>query len=413
MKKQKINIIDSMCGTGKTTYMIHDTIKQYQEDGRKFIFITPYISEIKRVREFAIQKDVLVLEPYFKDGSTKLSDLKKLFAKGNNIATTHALFKNFDLEVIDIIRQNNYTLILDEVVDVVETVKITDDDLQLLKTEGFVHVEEDGLVTWNDGKNKDKYGDGNEYKGRFEDFRKLCLLGSVYQYKNSVFVYTFPISVFKAFKDVWILSYMFDAQVQYYYYQFHECEMTFYQMTKVDNKYKLINFTGNYDNDALKIKDLINIYEGKINFDATNLTTSYFEKASQEQLKILKNNITNYFRHITKSSSDEFLWTTLKSKKEKLKGNGYTKSFVELNLRATNDYRHTKNLAFVYDKHFNPLIKNFFIKRQVDVNEEKYALSELLQFIFRSRLRDSESINLYIPSARQRNILKNFLNIKK
>lgn len=39
---------------------------------------------------------------------------------------------------------------------------------------------------------------------------------------------------------------------------------------------------------------------------------------------------------------------------------------------------------------------------------QKYALSEMIQWIFRSRIRNNESINIYIPSSRMRNLLQNF-----
>lgn len=44
------------------------------------------------------------------------------------------------------------------------------------------------------------------------------------------------------------------------------------------------------------------------------------------------------------------------------------------------------------------------------LNQELYALSEMVQFIWRSRIRDSETIDLYIPSARMRNLLIRWLD---
>ena len=41
-------------------------------------------------------------------------------------------------------------------------------------------------------------------------------------------------------------------------------------------------------------------------------------------------------------------------------------------------------------------------------SEEAYALSEMIQFICRSAIRDDEQIYCYIPSERMRNLLKSY-----
>ena len=56
------------------------------------------------------------------------------------------------------------------------------------------------------------------------------------------------------------------------------------------------------------------------------------------------------------------------------------------------------------------MLVNIVSKRQEDVfDKDLWALSTMLQFIFRSRLRKGESINLYIPSSRMRGLFKLWL----
>lgn len=43
------------------------------------------------------------------------------------------------------------------------------------------------------------------------------------------------------------------------------------------------------------------------------------------------------------------------------------------------------------------------------VDEDAYALSEMLQWIWRSSIRDGKPINIYIPSKRMRTLLMNWL----
>ena len=46
----------------------------------------------------------------------------------------------------------------------------------------------------------------------------------------------------------------------------------------------------------------------------------------------------------------------------------------------------------------------------VSVDEDTWALSELIQWVFRSAIRENKEINVYIPSERMRNLLVEWLN---
>ncbi|MNC64554.1 hypothetical protein D3C75_1147700 [compost metagenome] len=58
----------------------------------------------------------------------------------------------------------------------------------------------------------------------------------------------------------------------------------------------------------------------------------------------------------------------------------------------------------------NPVEKKFFEQYRVTVDEEAWALSELIQWVWRSRIRDNESISIYIPSTRMRDLFFRYLN---
>ena len=49
------------------------------------------------------------------------------------------------------------------------------------------------------------------------------------------------------------------------------------------------------------------------------------------------------------------------------------------------------------------------LQNNVNVNEETYALSEMLQWIWRSAIREGNEIWIYIPSRRMRKLLQNWL----
>ncbi|MEA1973836.1 MAG: hypothetical protein U9N34_11170, partial [Candidatus Cloacimonadota bacterium] len=51
----------------------------------------------------------------------------------------------------------------------------------------------------------------------------------------------------------------------------------------------------------------------------------------------------------------------------------------------------------------------YFGHHDIKVDQDDYALSEMLQWIFRSGVRNGEVITIYIPSRRMRNLLEEWL----
>ena len=82
-------------------------------------------------------------------------------------------------------------------------------------------------------------------------------------------------------------------------------------------------------------------------------------------------------------------------------------------MRATNDYQDRTSVAYLVNKFINPYIKQFFTTHGVKVYEDEYAISELVQFIWRSAIRQGKDINIYIPSRRMRQLLKKWINDQK
>ena len=130
-------------------------------------------------------------------------------------------------------------------------------------------------------------------------------------------------------------------------------------------------------------------------------------------MKTLKNATGNFFKNYTKTKSNENLWTCFKDYKNLISGKGYAKGFLSSNIRATNEYRDRIAVAYLVNKFFNPYVKNFFTLNGVEVNEDAFAVSEMLQFIWRSAIRDSKEIWLYIPSSRMRMLLESWIDNKE
>ena len=106
------------------------------------------------------------------------------------------------------------------------------------------------------------------------------------------------------------------------------------------------------------------------------------------------------------------MWTTLKKMQSRLAGKGYTRGFVPSNAKATNEYRHKKRLAYMTNVYLSPIIKNHLNWEATDNFDDLFALSEMLQWIFRSQIRDGKPITIYIPSERMRRLLDQWLSNK-
>lgn len=376
----------------------------------RFLFITPYLTEVQRIIDEC--PDKIFCQP--KTGKAKLRSLKILLESRRNIATTHALFHYFDQETIDLIKNNNYILVMDEVVDVVlpyekrtsdERVEgITRSDLNCI-LKNFAHLDSDShLVVWDD----------DTYYGGLSKYRRMCELGCLAVYgAGQMPLWLFPVDVFTAFSDVYVMTYMFEAQIQKYYYDMKNIE---YEYLYVD-----MDANGDYfitkNKPDIKLKDyrsLIKICEkeklNRIGDKQHDLSKAWYVRNQDNCLMgQLKNNVGNFFKNICVAKSERCLWTTFKSYKSKIRGKGYTKGFIPCNLRATNEFRDRDCFAYLMNKYLNPFVKNFFAQNGVSIDEDKHSLSELLQCLWRTCIRDDKPIHVFIAPSRMRKLLKQWI----
>ena len=295
---------------------------------------------------------------------------------------------------------------MDEVSDVVEVVSIGEYDLELMLRLGIIAVDENDRVYWQD----DNYPANNAWS----ECMKTIKSGHVVMSNGRLLLWLFPLDVFDAFDEVIVLTHMFDAQVQKYYYDMHGVECKY---IGVNQQYEFCPIVEmHFDYSWLREKIHI-LNDKKLNAIGDNrcaLSVSWFKRVSSVRnfpdIKRIKANAENVVRQRWGAISSEILWSTFKDQKKKLSGRGYTKSFLEYNAKATNEYRNRKYLIYLVNVFFLVNIKNFFLHHGVQVLEDRYALSIMLQWIWRSAIRDGKPIWVYIPSSRMRNLLSNWLD---
>lgn len=397
---RNVRIVDMIMGAGKTTAAINHINESKDE---KFLYITPFLSEIKRIKESCPCKKFKEPEIF----GTKLNGIKYLIQKGENIVSTHALFHKFDKELIDMCRSQNYTLIMDEVTDVIDQYPITKQDFDILMNKYAYVDKETQLIKWRE--------EENDYNGKFLDEKRLCDFGCLAFYGGSVMMWLFPVEVFNAFRNIYILTYMFKAQMQCYYYDFYKLPYSFIYVQgdsietyKFSDKPVVLKRNCNY-------RELIHICDSeKLNMigDRYNdLSMNWYKRnINNVSMKRLKDNIYNYFYNTRKTKSELNLWTTYSDYKSCLKGKGYAKGFLSHTARATNDFRDRISIAYPINKFMNSYIKTFFEQNNINVDEDGFATSEMLQFIWRSAIRGKKEIWIYIPSIRMRTLLEKWID---
>jgi len=387
------------------THNTSSAINQIKKDVfNKYIYVTPYLDEVERIKNEC--KDRNFISPQNK-GDGKLENLHYHLGNNQNISSTHALFKNYNEYTLELIKNGNYKLILDEVVDVVEKLNVHKDDINMLINECIIKIEKDNTVVWIDDK----------YSGEFKKYLEpMIKTNNVVLYDGHLLLWTFPIEVFKAFKEIIVLTYLFDAQIQKYYFDIYDIEFEYIGTKYIENKYmfsetpEIPKYTKNLINQIHILEDdklnTIGDYEYA-------LSSSWFTREQvvrqKPLIKKMKNNLQNVFTNRFKSPSDKNMWTTFKDFKGNLSGKGYTSGFLSYNIRSTNEYRHKMFLAYCANIYFNPYLKNYFVDHSVNVKEDKFALSELIQWIWRSAIRDGKDIWIYIPSKRMRELLQEWL----
>mgnify|MGYP002240370145 CR=1 FL=1 len=155
-RKQMIEVIDSIMGSGKSTWMIN-YINSHPE--QQYLIVVPYLSEVSRYE--TTLKNFKGFQPKNRPGG-KISDFKELVASGKNIITTHALIKNIDRECLDLLKVQNYSLVLDESMQVIEEYPIPQSDLKIILDNEYIKISDNGFIIWNN-----ENAGAKEYKGKW------------------------------------------------------------------------------------------------------------------------------------------------------------------------------------------------------------------------------------------------------
>jgi len=409
-----IHILDYVCGTGKSTYILN---KLKQISAPRFIYISCLLSEIEeRVQEELAHLDVCI--PSDENG-TKSSDVLEALKQGRNIAATHSLFLRFNKEAIRYMQQWGYILVVDEVLDFITPYrKYSSQDVKDLINLDQISVdkESNGRVKVN-----------QEFEGYYSELKDYSEKGLVYASTEdfTVFNLQIPPDVIKAAKECYVLTYLYDSSEMQRFLTLHNINYKHMDVPELKEREIMIKSKIKENINLISIKSADEVIRSLRSTRNTALSHSWWstkKDKAEEYLKKLDN-----WLHNNKHRTD-FYFTSPKEVFES-KGIGTKKSLGlnclksttynetdEVNLwlasstKATNDYADRTLCLFLLNTYPNVGLQKYFEQYCTPLDHDRYALSELVQFIFRGSIRTGKPMDLYIGSPRMKEIFGDWLN---
>ena len=413
-----IRVVDAIMGSGKTSAAI-----QYINDhpDRKFLYITPFIDETERIkrscRELRFETPSDSLSSY---GNRKGIHLKSLVRAGKNIATTHALFTQCDGEAIQLIADAGYVVFIDEVIDVITPVNILADDLRVLVESGIL-IDRKESADATCGRIEvapDKEYDSKLFRNVFDLAKTGRLTYSRIGDRGEYRFYTWTLSpeLFTLSDEIYVLTYLFDGMPMKAFLDVHGIEYEYIGAGLCrDGHYRFLRKSILPDGIA-ELGDKIHICEHRklnsIGDAPTALSASWTKSAvSSGEIDTLRKNYINFFRHLCPEwiKPNQRLWSTFKLAEGRVRDRGFNNCNLAWNCRATNAYQNCVALAYGVNIYLNPSVQLYFERNGARIDADKYALANMVQWIFRSAIRRGEEIWLYVPSSRMRGLLKKWL----
>lgn len=412
-----IQVVDALCGAGKTTWIFKHIMANKDKE---WIFCSPYLNETGEGKvKGRIQKELPEMRFLSPESSpSKKASFLRGVGQNRNIAITHALFTGFSLDVAKVLEDKNYHLVIDETIDLITFYDdVKGDDVKIMIEWGMVLVGDKGRIDWN----YTKYPD---YNGRDNDIKELCDLGCLWLYGDNVMLQRIPPLALQACKSVTILTYMFEGSLMSAWMELNNIEWEYYNPPTLKPAKQLKE----------EMRDKLYLVKPSSVIDKMQTDTngypihsvfnmSWYKAASVPELNEVKASIESTIKH--NMISGNVFWTTFKQWELVLKGKGYTKgvrvdwldgvrpTFLSKNTRASNEYRDCTKCIYTVNIYPNGSIESHLKTHGVTINRDLYALSELIQFVFRGAIRCNQDMDLLILSNRMRCLFETWLATDK
>ena len=406
-----VEVLDAIMGSGKTLGIINWML---DNPNNRYLYVSPMLSEV----EDRIPKDCAALEFTFPiaggDYKTKSSHLLHLLNKGHNIAFTHSLFTDLSKPHLDMIARWGYVLIIDEEVNLIEPYqgRYKIGDITSLEKAKHIRIDEDnlGMVEW--------LWDDMEDNTQYSSLKRLCEIKMLYCSKRSrdMMVIQLPLALVQSSRRTIVLSYLFKGSVMESFLRLKGLEVR--DFTEATLKYKPEDIIS-------KAKDLIAFKQTPSTKAVSGFglsSTWYSVTANKKQLDTVGKALWSVYRKVGKDSllitlpKDSTLKTVNGRKNIKCcipSRMSADDVFLYCGARATNDYASRSVVVHGYNRYVNLVVKAY-LQDYGEVlecipSDDQFALSEMVQWVWRTCIRNSEPIDVYILSPRMERLLKSWL----
>ena len=446
-------IVDSPMGIGKSSSLL-----EYLRFGG-FYFNNDFIDSLRRTGIFDdLQKDRFIIfvstirerdERFLQELNAKCPEqppynksILDLIRNGENIVTTQALFGLFNDETIEAFRKSDcvYHAFFDEIPSLFRGViggaqrpdsfdgvtRFGTADVLLMQQEHMI-VNKNGVVKFNpDCDYNRKYKD---YKV-FDAVKHLSRSCTLYPSGDKDGKFTSIVAfakreLFACFKICWFFSYLTHGSLLHKYCLMNNINMEYYHIA--DGKISM-NPDGAFAETYPEGMERLVILDDRLFNMENSLSKEWYKRLRTDKtglgLKTLKTRFRNAYEFMQAHGvrGHTFMFTTFNAYKDMLQSDGRRyptmKRFLPCNTKATNDYSNCIGVAYLCNRFYDVNCTNFLAqlakqqnKPELEFDNDNYALSELLQFIWRSnvRVKDSDkSVYVWVPDRRMRQLLQDF-----
>jgi len=415
MNTKPIRIIDKPCGSGKTTAMIEGF-----EPEKKYLVIVPLLTEVDRIIEQST--NVKFVQPHEYDNSigTKYASLEEHLINGRNVVSTHQLYE----DLVPLAKAGllaSYHIIIDEVPKVIDA-KVDKSQTSINRfyiETGFMEVVgSSGLVRptqkWIEAQND--VSDTLSPK-----ILKSAMTDCLYLQDNSAFLRVLPQPLLEVGLSFTVMTYKAEGSMLVAYLRKLGLPFVIERDNELEKKFRekaaelvtvedisaissstkpKIGLSFNKQKEGMKNKS----YCSKVTNALKNLRGRKLQNVDAENILITCAKDAWKREALKKAANDNKYKPGPFAQNSRL----WESCWIPNTTRGTNDFAHCSHLIYLFDQYPNPFVTKWlgtFSKEFADA----YALTELIQWVWRSRVRKGEPITVYLPSQRMFSVFESWL----
>lgn len=285
-------------------------------------------------------------------------------------------------------------------------------DIDTMRHKNIISVDEkSNRITWT--AEEPLKGIYRHYRDFFKGY-VVYLSKEAYQHNlDNPFIIHIRPEMWSLFESVTVLSYRVKYSIFRAYCNLYQLPLDYYHVSR-DSDTFVEGYVEKKPKGCKRLcicKDYLETFRNE-EVNIKGLSYSWYNKTNTKGIKTLRSYMDKCIRN---KPFGTILWTTYKPKKEALKipKHGLNdKNWIACNTKATNDYKDRTAVIYGINRYMSPFKASFWQSQGIPIDMDNWSLNELIQFLWRSNLRDtysSDTVYVYIPSDRMRGLLEEWL----